>query len=338
MWVSSSTGPEFGADFTAFSLSRGRMLVGFGVDAGRTSLDALSMKPYFALATLFLLGACSATQTPAATEPSPKHAPQTAPKAAPQPAPQTTSKGIVIAVGGGGTTPEIIARALELAGGNSAAMLVVPQASSDPTSGPESATFWKEHGATNVEVLDLADPAAAAKAIEKAAFIWMPGGDQSRLCDALNEAKLVPVIEKRFRAGAVVGGTSAGAAILSKLMIIGGEKADLKNVRGGGTETTDGLGLVSDMVFDQHFVKRQRFTRLLSCVVDHPDTVGVGIDEKTAVVVQGHTLEVLGESTVLVIDARGAKCEPSKSGELQAATGLKLHVLMRGDKFDLGAR
>jgi cyanophycinase len=215
-------------------------------------------------------------------------------------------------------------------------MLIVPQASSDPKAGEESRTFWMEHGATIVEVLDLADPAAATKAIEKAAFIWMPGGDQSRLYDALNAAKLVPVIVERFRAGAVVGGTSAGAAILSKLMIIGGEKADLKSVRAGGTETSDGLGLVTDVVLDQHFVKRQRFTRLLSCVLDHPDTVGVGIDEQTAVIVTGHALEVIGESSVLIIDPRGAKCAPRKAGELHDATGLKLHVLVRGDKFDFG--
>jgi cyanophycinase len=282
------------------------------------------MKPIFVLATLALLGACSSLhETPA-------------PATSPKPVPQEAAKGIVVAVGGGGTTPEIIERALALAGGKSAAMLVVPQASSDPKSGEESAVFWKEHGATNVEILDLADAAAATKAIEKAAFIWMPGGDQSRLCDALNAAHLVPVIVERFRAGAVVGGTSAGAAILSKLMIIGGEKADLKNVRAGGTETTAGLGLLTDVVLDQHFVKRQRFTRLLSCVLDHPETVGVGIDEQTAVVVSGHSLEVLGESSVLIIDARGAKSSPLQGGELQAATGLKLHVLKRGDKFDLG--
>jgi cyanophycinase len=193
-----------------------------------------------------------------------------------------------------------------------------------------------EHGATNVEVLDLADPAAAAKAIAKAAFIWMPGGDQKRLLDALDTAKLVPVIAERFHAGAVVGGTSAGAAVLSKLMILGGEKADLKSVRAGGTETTDGLGLTVEMVLDQHFVKRQRFTRLLSCVIDHPDTVGVGIDEQTAVIIKGQSLEVIGENSVLIIDPRGSKCTPRKPGELHDATGLKLHVLTRGGKYDCG--
>ncbi|MDZ4773484.1 MAG: cyanophycinase [Planctomycetota bacterium] len=247
-------------------------------------------------------------------------------------------KGVLIAVGGGGTTPEIIERALMQAGGKSAAMLIVAQASSDPKSGEESRTFWMEHGATNVSVLDVSDPVAALLAIEKAAFIWMPGGDQKRLLEALETAKLVDAIVKRFHEGAVVGGTSAGAAAMSKLMIMGGDKADLKSVKAGATQTTDGLGLWPEVILDQHFVQRQRFTRMLACVLDHPEAIGVGIDEKTAVVVSGRSFEVIGESTVLVVDARAAKRVARADGELHSASDLKLHVLKRGDKFEWAAK
>lgn len=245
-------------------------------------------------------------------------------------------KGKLVIVGGGGTTPEIIERALTLAGGKGARMLIVPQASSDPKAGEESREFWGKEGAKNIGVLDLTDPKRALEEVSKAAFIWMPGGDQSRLVDALAKTGIPELMRKRYEEGAVVGGTSAGAAVMSKVMLIGGDKADLVNVRSGGSQTTDGFGLWDAAVVDQHFVKRQRFTRLLACVIDHSDLIGVGIDEKTAIVVSGNGFEVIGDSSVLVVDARTAKKSAAKAGELLAATDMKLHLLRRGDKFDLG--
>src|SRR2546428_204716 len=82
----------------------------------------------------------------------------------------------------------------------------------------------------------------------------------------------------------------------------------------GGTQPTDGLALWPEVIVDQHFFKRQRFNRLLACVLDHPELVGVGIDEKTAVVVSNDKCEVIGESTVLVVDARSAVRKETKSG------------------------
>lgn len=254
-------------------------------------------------------------------------------------APKNAPKGHLVVVGGGGTVDAVIARSLQLAGGAEARMLVVPQASSDAESGNESKKFWMEKGAKNVSVLDLSDPKAALAAVEKADFIWMPGGDQVRLMEALAKTDIPAAIVKRYEAGAVVGGTSAGAAVISSCMVLGGEdKADRSSVKSGGTQTGAGLGLWPQVIVDQHFVKRQRFTRLLTCVIDHPDLVGVGIDEKTCVIVTGDSFEVLGESSVLVIDARAAKKFDSKSGELQSASGLALHVLRSGDKFDLASK
>lgn len=245
-------------------------------------------------------------------------------------------RGKLLAVGGGGTTPEIIERALELAGGKGARMLIVPQASSDPKSGEESKIFWMEHGALDVHVLDLADEPAALREVEQAAFIWMPGGDQSRLCEELARTSVPAAIARRYEQGALVGGTSAGAAALSRTMIIGGERADLKSVKPGGTQVALGLDLARDMIFDQHFVQRQRFTRLLACVLDHPAQVGIGIDEKTAVIVSGTSLEVIGDSSVLIVDARGARPATPPSGERFSALDVRLHVLQRGDRWELG--
>lgn len=252
------------------------------------------------------------------------------------PRPEPVPRGALVAVGGGGTTAAIIERALALAGGKSARMLIVPQASSSAEAGEESRKFWQEHGATDVHVLDLADPAAANAEIQAAKFIWMPGGDQSRLCEALAKAGLCEAIVRRNAEGAVVGGTSAGAAALSKTMIIGGEKADLKSVKVGGTQVAEGIGVAANVIFDQHFVQRQRFTRMLACVLDHPEQVAVGVDEKTAVILRGTVLEVVGDSSALVLDARGTASAGKADGDLHSARGLKLHVLRPGDTLDIG--
>jgi cyanophycinase len=249
---------------------------------------------------------------------------------------ESAPKGKLVIVGGGGTTEEIIGRALQLAGGKDAHMLVVPQAAEDEKkSGVDSKQFWMEKGATHVEVLDPSDEKGALALVAQADFIWMPGGDQVRIIERLGKTGIPAAIRKRYQDGAVVGGTSAGAAVMSTVMVIGGEKADLKSVRSGGTETMDGLGLWPQVIVDQHFVKRQRFTRLLACVLDHPDLVGVGIDEKTAVIVDGGKCEVMGESTVLVLDARAAQKRASKAGETLSASGLQLNVLHQGDKFEI---
>ena len=120
---------------------------------------------------------------------------------------------------------------------------------------------------------------------------------------------------------------------MSKLMIVGGETADLTAIRSGGTQLSNGLGFWPEVITDQHFVKRQRLARLFSAVLDNPKYPGIGIDEATAVLVSGNTFEVFGSGSVVVLDARHADVKPAKTGEIQAATGLHVHVLRAGDRF-----
>ena len=131
-------------------------------------------------------------------------------------------------------------------------------------------------------------PGAARETIEAADLIWMPGGDQNRLMAALQKADLVNAIRDRHRKGATVGGTSAGAAVQSGVMITG--EAPLDTIRRGATVTADGLDLWPGVIVDQHFVRRQRFQRLLAAVLDRPQLVGVGIDEGTAAVGDRHEI------------------------------------------------
>jgi cyanophycinase len=241
---------------------------------------------------------------------------------------QPRPKGHLVAVGGGGVPDVVLKRALELAGGPAASIVVFPQASELADTGDVSVETWKKSGATNVRWVALTDAAAARQAVESAALIWFPGGDQVKLMQAFEGTGVPEVIARRYRDGAVVGGTSAGAAVLSAIMLTG--DAELQSIRVGATKTAPGLGLWPDVIVDQHHLKRQRQSRLISLVLEHPARVGVGIDERTAAIVSGSRFEVIGESSVLVIDARRAKVEPRPAGGLSAARDVTIHVLTSG--------
>jgi cyanophycinase len=246
---------------------------------------------------------------------------------------QSGPRGHLVAVGGGGVPEVVMRRAIELAGGPAAPIVVFPQASELAETGDVAVEMWKKAGATNVKWLPLTDAAAARAAVESAAFIWFPGGDQSKLMKAFEGTGVPEVIAQRYRGGAVVGGTSAGAAVLSSVMLTG--DADLQSITVGATKTAPGLGLWPEVIVDQHHLKRQRQSRLISLVLEHPTLVGVGIDERTAAIVSGSRFEVLGESSVLVVDARRAKIEPRAPGTLSAARDITIHVLTSGMAIEI---
>lgn len=247
---------------------------------------------------------------------------------------QPTPKGHLVAVGGGGVPDVVLRRALELAGGPAARIVIFPQASELADTGDVAAEMWRKAGAANVVPMALTDPAAARAAVEQASFIWFPGGDQGKLMKAFEGTGVPEVIARRYRDGAVVGGTSAGAAVLSSIMLTG--DADLQSITVGATKTAPGLGLWPTVIVDQHFLKRQRHSRLLSLVLEHPTLVGVGIDERTAAIVSGRRFDVLGESSVFVVDARRARVEPREAGKLSAARNVTLHILTAGMSMEIG--
>jgi cyanophycinase len=266
------------------------------------------------------LGACAAPQSPTSLD-----------KAA-SPAAAAAPKGQLLIVGGGGTSDEMLSRALALARGPATRILVLPQASSLEDRGKDSAEMWRKLGAQSVELLDPLAPSSRA-AIERADLIWFPGGDQNKLMESLSAAGLVDAIAERYREGATVGGTSAGAAVMSQVMLTG--DADLEAIKTGATKTAPGLGLWPEVIVDQHFVVRRRMNRLISAVLERPELVGVGIDERTAVLCSGGSLQVLGEGSVVVLDARTARVEPSSEGERCAGREIRMHVLRGGDRFAL---
>lgn len=235
--------------------------------------------------------------------------------------------GPIVAVGGGGTTDAIVRRTLELAGGRDAVVVVLPQSSAVENAGDSSVKMWLDAGANSARRVGFAD-ADAKSAIESATLSWMPGGDQNRFMKAIMGTGLDDAIRRRHRAGAVVGGTSAGAAVLSASMITG--DADLQALASGKTVLADGLGVWPGAIVDQHFLRRQRNNRLLSAVLDRPELIGVGIDEATAAILRDGRIEVVGRSAVVVFDARDAKVPRTRPGEPVAATGIKTSVLREG--------
>jgi cyanophycinase len=248
------------------------------------------------------------------------------------PAAASGAPGALVVVGGGGMGPEIVAKTLALAGGRDAIVVVLPQSSAVPDAGEDSVKMWLDAGAREAAKIGFDDKGAAA-ALRRATLIWMPGGDQNRFMKAIEGTGLADVIQERHRAGAIVGGTSAGAAVIADAMFTG--DADLKSLKAGATVIAKGLALWPEALIDQHFLTRQRDNRLISAVLDHPALVGVGIDEGTAVIVQGASFEVVGKSSVVVIDARGAKVEKTPAGGLHSGRDLKLTVLRAGQKYSL---
>ncbi len=245
-------------------------------------------------------------------------------------------RGHLVVIGGGTIPDEIYAKALELSGGKATKVVIFPQASELADTGERAVQTWKKAGAAQAISVPLTDPAASIRAVAESTLIWFPGGDQNRLTKAMENTGVPEAIRKRYLEGATVAGTSAGAAVMSGVMITG--DADLQSLTVGATKTTPGLGLNEFVIFDQHFLKRQRQNRLISLVLENPLLLGVGIDEQTAVVVTGNTFEVIGKSSVVVVDARGAAIEKRAVGQVAAARDIKMHVLTAGMKFDLSGK
>lgn len=255
--------------------------------------------------------------------------------------------GHLVLIGGGDKPADAMRKFVELAGGKDAPIVVIPTASGEADA-PEyyEKLFREELGCTDAVSLRIRSRADASRPdfvalARKARGVFFGGGDQIRITNALLGAPVGDAIAAAFASGAVVGGTSAGTACQSEKMITG--EGDFTQVRTRSVELWQGLGfLPPDVVVDQHFLRRQRQNRLLSVVLESPELLGVGVDEGTAIWVRPDgTLQVLGESGVLVFDAKGAALsrQPRPTGQdLLGVRGLTLHLLLPGDTYDLRAR
>ncbi|HEV2746468.1 MAG TPA: cyanophycinase [Allosphingosinicella sp.] len=175
--------------------------------------------------------------------------------------------------------------------------------------------------------------------IDDAAGIFFSGGDQLRITSQIGDTGIEAKVRALFERGGLIAGTSAGAAAMSDTMLVKGASAETHRI--GDLHMAPGLGLIRDVIIDQHFAERGRFGRLLGAVAHNPRVLGIGIDEDTAAVVEGEQLSVIGSGAVYIVD--GEHVSYSNVAEARPERVLSMHnvcvhVLGTGDAFDLSSR
>jgi cyanophycinase len=175
--------------------------------------------------------------------------------------------------------------------------------------------------------------------LDDAAGVFFSGGDQLRITSQIGDTGIEAKIRRLYERGGVVAGTSAGASVMSETMLIKGSSRETHRI--GDLHMAPGMGLIRDVIIDQHFAERGRFGRLIGAVAHNPRVLGMGIDENTAAMVEGDRFRVIGSGAVYVVD--GADVSYCNVAEARAECALsmhdvRVHVLSDGDEFDLKNR
>ena len=250
-------------------------------------------------------------------------------------------KGTLVIMGGGDETPGIVTAFAQAAGGKGGLLGIIPTPSAEPD---RSYKPWKavfdQAGLASVPLdvrrrEDSSLPELLAAAGRCTAF-WFTGGDQARVGDKIVGTPLHKLIQEKYRDGAGVGGSSAGAAIMSRIMLTGDDrngKEALVEMGPGAYKTREGMGFLPEgVIVDQHFLRRNWQNRLLSLMMEHPDHLGLGIDEATALVVKDGVAKVVGRTGVLVFDPQGMSLQGG------GFRNLTIHFLREGQGIDLSTR
>lgn len=257
-------------------------------------------------------------------------------------------RGWIVPIGGAENkdeNPRILKRFLAVAGGSRAEIVVIPTASQLRDTGPRYQRLFGELGARKVEVVDFDSRGDCTESgrldrIERASAIFFTGGNQLRLSTILGGTPAAQMIRACNAAGVTVGGTSAGASILSEHMIAFGKEGS--SPRADSVRLAPGLGLTNRFVIDQHFRQRDRLGRLLAALAYNPFAIGIGLDEDTAAFIgPDNTLEVEGSGSVSVVDAGNLGFSSmADAGEDQPVCmlGLTMHILLAGATFNLVTR
>jgi cyanophycinase len=245
--------------------------------------------------------------------------------------------GSLLIVGGAMKSDTIVNRFIKLAGGLDAAMVVIPTASGLSSYNDNSgfAKKLRQLGATNVTVLHTNDKTVAnsdsfVKPLLNANAIWFGGGRQWRLVDAYKNTLTETLIAKVLERGGVIGGSSAGATIQGSYLVRG----DTKNNQIMMGDHEEGFNYLKNVAIDQHVLARNRHFDMFEILKARPDLLGIGIDENTAIVVQGNEFNVIGENYVVVYDGTFFSREGMELKKLPEKSGL-FYFLRSGDKYDL---
>jgi cyanophycinase len=235
--------------------------------------------------------------------------------------PLSEAPGALVVCGGGSLPDAVRDHFLELAGGPRARLVIIPTASkkADTAEGAKALLPWMDRKVASAVLLHTrlrpqANDPAFLKPLTEATGVWIAGGDQRLLTAAYLDTAVLVEIKKVLTRGGVVGGTSAGAAVMSRVMIAGGVQRP---------EIDRGFGLLRQVIVDQHFHQRNRLQRLQAALAEHPGLVGLGVDEETAVVIRKGTLKVVGRFSAVTCIA----ASPDQPASVQ--------VLGAGEQADL---
>lgn len=258
---------------------------------------------------------------------------------------QKSGEGKLFIIGGGSRPEAMVDRIITEAGLQDGGYgVILPMSSSEPDSSVYYASLqFIKRRITSIRGLYFEKgtpyPQVKLDSIRNAKLVYISGGDQNRFMDVVLGTEIEKAIHEAFRRGSLIGGTSAGAAVMSKVMITGNElkhpdySSTFRTIEADNIETRPGLGLLEHAVIDQHFVWRSRHNRLISAVIEFPELKGIGIDESTAILVIGNKVEVVGESQVIVLENK-KKSKTVRNGKL-GASGIMMSVFLPGDKFKI---
>jgi cyanophycinase len=176
-------------------------------------------------------------------------------------------------------------------------------------------------------------------AIDDAAGIFFSGGDQLRITSQIGDTGIEAKVRALYERGGVIAGTSAGASAMSDTMLVRGTSSETHRI--GDLHMSPGLGLIRDVIIDQHFAERGRFGRLLGAVAHNPRVLGMGIDEDTAAIVEGDEFEVIGSGAVYVVDGEHvthSNVAEARPERVLSMHEVRVHVLGNGDRFSFKTR
>jgi cyanophycinase len=266
----------------------------------------------------------------------------------PSKVPDGQTRGWIIPIGGAENKendPRILERFVRVSGGDEADIVIIPTASRMHETGTRYEQIFKTLGATRVTVMDFdtrrdCHERGRLQRIEEASGIFFTGGNQLRLTTLLGGTPVAKLIRLRNAQGVTVGGTSAGASILSEHMIAAGDEGSA--MVAGSVRLAPGLGLTNRFIIDQHFRQRDRLGRLLTALAYNPFAIGIGLDEDTAAfIAPDERLEVEGSGGVTIVDpaeVNFSSIDAVQDGQPVCMLGLKVHLLVAGATFDLDTR
>jgi len=266
----------------------------------------------------------------------------------PSKVPDGETRGWIIPIGGAENKENdrhILERFVRVSGGRDADIVVIPTASRMNETGPRYEKLFADIGAARVTVMDFdtrrdCQEPGRLRRLEEASGIFFTGGNQLRLSTLLGGTPVAKLIRLRNARGVAVGGTSAGASVLSEHMIAFGDEG--ASVISGSVRLAPGLGLTNRFIIDQHFRQRDRLGRLLTALAYNPFAVGIGLDEDTAAFIgPDETVEVEGSGGVTIVDGADvsySSMDAVSEGQPVCMLGLRLHILVAGATFNLHTR